>query len=65
MTRWDMERYKSKIHHHAIFTLNDGTTKEGMIQPFDDEQVAVTGLDGVGGFYIKLADIKSISFPDD
>lgn len=64
MNQWDMERYHDKMHHHAIITLKDGTKKEGNIQPWDNQQVAVTNLDGVGGFYIQLKDIQSIEFPD-
>lgn len=64
MNKWDMERYHDKMHHRAVFTLTDGSKKEGYMQPFDQEQVAVTNLDGSGGFYIQLKDIVDVQFPD-
>lgn len=65
MTRYQFERAtKGKFHHKAVFTLSDGTTVEGYMQPFDDTYVYTTDLDGTAGKRIALADIKNISFPD-
>lgn len=58
------QRAAGKFHHKAIFTLNDGSTKVGYMQPFDDEKVYLTGLNGVGLGSIRITDIQSVEFPD-
>ncbi len=64
MTKYDMERYKNKMHHRAVFTLTDGTSKEGYMQPWDDEFVYLTTLDGGSAGRVALAEVKNVTFPD-
>jgi hypothetical protein len=52
------------IHHHAIVKLQDGSTKEGYMQPFDNERVYFTSLDGTSGGSALISDITSIEFPE-
>lgn len=56
---------QGKFHHHAVFTLNDGSTKEGYMQPPDEQNVYLTALDGTSAGSVAIADIRSIRFPDD
>jgi hypothetical protein len=56
---------QGKFHHHALFTLNDGSTREGYMQPPDEQNVYLTALDGTSAGSVAIADIKSIRFPDD
>ena len=51
-------------HHHAIFHLRDGTTREGYMQPNDSQAVYLTALDGTSGGKILLEDIQSVEFPE-
>ncbi len=64
MTRQQIERYKHFMHHRAVFHLRDGTTKEGYMQPFDNEKVYITTIDGTSAGSIKLEDIARIEFPE-
>jgi hypothetical protein len=58
-------RVRGRFHHHAIFHLEDGSTKEGYMQPNDDQNVYLTTLDGQSGGSVKISEIKSIEWPDD
>lgn len=59
-----MGRMSGHFHHHAIVTLNDGTTKEGYAQPPSEEFCYLTALDGSSAGKVALTDIKNIEFPD-
>ena len=58
-------RVAGKFHHHAVFHLQDGTTKEGYMQPNDDQFVYLTTLSGESGGAVAIADITSVEFPED
>lgn len=58
-------KMSGKIHHLAKITLNDGSTKEGYIQPPDDQYAYLTALDGTTGGKVAIADIKQLDFPND
>ncbi len=57
-------RVQGHTHHHAVFTMSDGSTVEGYMQPNDKEYVYLTKLDGTSGGKLAIADIKSVEFPD-
>lgn len=58
-------QYRHKIHHHAVFKLTDGSTKEGYMQPWDENYVYLTALDGTSAGRVELESIRSIDFPED
>jgi hypothetical protein len=58
------QRTQGKIHHHAVVKLQNGETIEGYMQPFDDEKVYFTNLDGLSGGSAIITNIVSIEFPE-
>lgn len=65
MTINQLNNYKNRMHHKAVFNLKDGSKTEGFMQPWDDEFVYLTLNEGSSGGKVKIADIVSISFPND
>jgi hypothetical protein len=63
----EMNRYRNKMHHKAVFHMRDGTTVEGYMQPWDEETgyVYLTKEDSSSGGKLQIADIQNISFPED
>lgn len=58
------QRSRGKIHHFARFTLRGGETKEGYMQPFDEDFVYLTAQDGTSAGKIALDEIINVEFPN-
>lgn len=66
MNSQQMERVcRGKVHHRAIIRKQDGTSAEGYLQPWDEDFVYLTTLDGGSAGKVALADITNIEFPDE
>lgn len=65
----ELARYHNVMHHHVTVTLNDGTSFEGHIQPWDTNTtnpvVYFTPRGGVGETKrVNASDIKDIRTND-
>jgi hypothetical protein len=56
---------QGRMHHLAVFTMNDGTTVKGNMQPDDGDYVYLTLDDGLSGGKLRITDIQSVDFPND
>lgn len=66
MNKQRMEQVcRGKVHHRAIIHKHSGGTQEGYLQPWDDEAVYLTSLEGDSAGKVALSDIQRIEWPDD
>jgi hypothetical protein len=67
MTINEINRYRDKMHHRAVFHMKDGSKVEGYMQPWDEESgyVYLTKEDSTSGGKLLIADVQNITFPDD
>jgi hypothetical protein len=65
MESHQLDRYRHKMHHKVKLTLNDSSTIEGNIQPWDDKYIYLTLDDGAAGGKVEISHVRSIEFPDD
>ena len=65
MTHREVERYKHKMHHLAVFHMKDGQDITGNMQPWDDEYIYITINNGAAGGKVKISEIQRIEFPND
>lgn len=65
MTNREIQSYRNRMHHFAKFYMQDGSTVEGNMQPFDDEYVYLTLEGGKSGGKLKISEIQRIEFPND
>jgi hypothetical protein len=59
------QRVRGKTHHHGLFTMKDGSVRDGYMQPNDGTNLFLTTLDGKSGGKVVIEDILKIEFPED